>query len=212
MTTILEKIKDSVEQGHYKVTEQLIDQALKKHMPAMRIVEESMVPGMRQMGEKYKNDQADIPKILSCARCMRKGLDLLTPYLETERGLYVGTVILGTVEGDLHDVGKNLVAIMFRSAGFKVIDLGVDISEKQFLKAVKENPDVSIVCLSSLLTTACPAMKHVVKALRQSDTEHRLKIMVGGGAVTKEFADSIGADSYTENAVDAAEVAKTFIV
>ena len=101
---------------------------------------------------------------------------------------------------------------MFRSAGFKVIYLGVDISEKQFLKAVKENPDVSIVCLSSLLTTACPTMKHVVKALRQSDTEHRLKIMVGGGAVTKEFADSIGADSYTENAVDAAEVAKTFIV
>ena len=141
MTTILEKIKDSVEQGHYKITEQLIDQALKKHVSALRIVEDSMVPAMRQMGEKYKNDEADIPKILSCARCMRKGLDLLTPYLETERGLYVGTVILGTVEGDLHDVGKNLVAIMFRSAGFKVIDLGVDISEKQFLKAVKENPD-----------------------------------------------------------------------
>ena len=173
MTTILEKIKDSVEQGHYKVTEQLINQALQKHVPALRIVEESMVPAMRQMGENYKNDQADIPKILSCARCMRKGLDLLAPYLETERGFYV---------------------------------------EKQFLKAVKENPDVSIVCLSSLLTTACPAMKHVVKALRQTDTEHRLKIMVGGGAVTKEFADSIGADSYTENAVDAAEVAKTFIV
>ena len=100
MTTILEKIKDSVEQGHYKITEQLIDQALKKHVPALRIVEDSMVPAMRQMGEKYKNDEADIPKILSCARCMRKGLDLLTPYLETERGLYVGTVILGTVEGD----------------------------------------------------------------------------------------------------------------
>ena len=87
MTTILEKIKNSVEQGHYKVTEQLINQALKKHVPALRIVEESMVPAMRRMGEKYKNDEADIPKILSCARCMRKGLDLLTPYLETERGL-----------------------------------------------------------------------------------------------------------------------------
>ena len=212
MTTILEKIKDSVEQGHYKITAQLINQALKKHVPALRIVEDSMVPAMRQMGEKYKNDEADIPKILSCARCMRKGLDLLSPHLESERGLYVGTVILGTVEGDLHDVGKNLVAIMFRSAGFKVIDLGVDISEKQFLKAVREHPDVSIVCLSSLLTTARPNMKHAVKALRQSDTEHRLKIMVGGGAVTREFAESIGADAYTENAVDAAELAKSFIV
>ena len=211
-TTILKSIKDSVEQGHYKITEQLINQALKQHIPALRIVEESMVPAMRRMGEKYKNDEADIPKILSCARCMRKGLDLLSPHLESERGLYVGTVILGTVGVDINIVGKIMVAIMFRGDGLKWSVLGVDISEKQFLKAVKENPDVSIVCLSSLLTTACPAMKHVVKALRQSDTEHRLKIMVGGGAVTKEFADSIGADSYTENAVDAAEVAKTFIV
>lgn len=171
-----------------------------------------MVPAMRQMGEHYKNNEADIPRILASARCMRKGLDLLTPNLESERGLYVGTVVLGTVEGDLHDVGKNLVAIMFRSAGFKVIDLGVDISEKQFIKAVRQNPDVSIVCLSSLLTTACSSMQHAVKAIRQSDTQHRLKIMVGGGAVTKEFAEQIGADGYSESAVDAAELAKTFIV
>lgn len=210
--SILEELKNSVESGHYKTTEEIILKALKEHVPAIKLVEESMVPAMQQMGEKFKANEVDIPKILACARCMRKGLDLLTPYLDTERGMYLGTVILGTVEGDLHDVGKNLVAIMFRSAGFKVIDLGVDISEKQFLKAVKENPDASIVCLSSLLTTARPSMQHAVKALRQSDTEHRLKIMVGGGAVTKEFADSIGADSYTESAVDAAEKAKTYIL
>ena len=190
---ILEELKNSVESGHYKTTEEIIQRALKGHIPAIKLVEESMVPAMRQMGEKFKSNEADIPKILACARCMRKGLDLLAPYLDT-------------------DVGKNLVAIMFRGAGFKVIDLGVDISEKQFLKAVKENPDASIVCLSSLLTTARPSMKHAVKALRQSDTEHKLKIMVGGGAVTKEFADSIGADSYTESAVDAAEKAKTYIL
>lgn len=124
----------------------------------------------------------------------------------------IGTVILGTVEGDLHDVGKNLVAIMFRSAGFKVIDLGVDIPEKQFLKAVRDNPEVSIVCISSLLTTSIPEMQQVVKSLRRHDKEHRLKIMVGGGAVTQEFADTIGADAYTETAVDAAEKAKTFII
>lgn len=210
--TTLEEIRKSVESGHYKITEQFIAQALKQHIPAIKILNEAMVPAMRQMGERYKNSEADIPRILSSARCMRKGLDILTPGLESERGMYVGTVILGTVEGDLHDVGKNLVAIMFRSAGFKVIDLGVDISEKQFLKAVRQNPDVSIVCLSTLLTTARPSMQHAVKALRQSDTEHRLKIMVGGGAVTKEFAEHIGADAYTESAVDAAELAKTFIV
>lgn len=209
---ILEDIRLSVENGHYKVTEKLLEQALKQHIPAPEILEKSMIPAMRKVGENYKNNQADIPRILAAARCMRKGVDLLTPYLESEQRLYRGTVILGTVEGDLHDVGKNLVAIMFRSAGFKVIDLGVDISQKQFLKAVREHPDVSIVCLSSLLTTARPNMKHAVKALRQSDTEHRLKIMVGGGAVTREFAESIGADAYTENAVDAAELAKSFIV
>ena len=210
--TTLEEIRQSVENGHYKITEQVITQALKQHIPAIKILDEAMVPAMREMGERYKNNEADIPRILSSARCMRKGLDILTPGLESERGLYVGTIILGTVEGDLHDVGKNLVAIMFRSAGFKVIDLGVDISEKQFLKAVRQNPEVSIVCLSTLLTTACPSMQHAVKALRQSDTEHRLKSMVGGGAVTKEFAEHIGADAYTESAVDAAEMAKTFIV
>lgn len=208
----LEEIRDSVENGRYKITEQLIIKALKEHIPKIKIVNEAMVPAMRHVGENYKNNEADIARILAAARCMRKGLDLLGTDFDIENGNYVGTVILGTVEGDLHDVGKNLVAIMFRSAGFKVIDLGVDISEKQFLKAVKQNPDVSIVCLSSLLTTARPNMKHLVKALRQSDTQNRLKIMVGGGAVNKEFADSIGADSYTETAIDAAEAAKTFIV
>lgn len=120
--------------------------------------------------------------------------------------------ILGTVEGDLHDVGKNLVAIMFRSAGFKVIDLGVDISEKQFLRAVKQNPDVSIVCISSLLSTSIPEMEQVVKSLKRSSSKHKFKIMVGGGAVTEQLAKNMGADAYTENCIEAVEVAKTFIV
>ena len=124
----------------------------------------------------------------------------------------IGTVILGTVEGDLHDVGKNLVAIMFRSAGFKVIDLGVDISEKQFLRAVKQNPDVSIVCISSLLSTSIPEMEQVVKSLKRSSSKHKFKIMVGGGAVTEQLAKNMGADAYTENCIEAVEVAKTFIV
>ena len=125
---------------------------------------------------------------------------------------HIGTIILGTIEGDLHDVGKNLVAIMFRSAGFRVVDLGVDISEKKFLKAVAETPDVSIVCISSLLSTTLPEMEQTVKALRRNDPKKRYRIMVGGGAVTRQAAEQMGADAYTENCVEAAEVAKTFIV
>ena len=122
------------------------------------------------------------------------------------------TFIFVTVYVDLNYVGKNLVAIMFRSAGFKVIDLGVDISEKQFLRAVKENPDVSIVCFSSLLSTSIPEMEQVVKSLKRSKSNHKFKIMDGGGAVTKQLAKDMGADAYTENCIEAVEVAKTFIV
>ena len=151
--------------------------------------------------------------ILVAAQLMRSVLDVLEPYIEKDQGSHViGKVILGTVEGDLHDVGKNLVAIMFRSAGFQVIDLGVDVSEKQFLKAVRENPDVSIVCLSSLLTTSMGAMRQVVRTLREAKCTRLLRIMVGGGSVTKEFAEEIGADAYSETAVEAAELAKTFLI
>lgn len=168
--------------------------------------------GYANSGENYKSNGADIIKILAAARSVRKGFELLEEQDSQFGRRNIGTVILGTVEGDLHDVGKNLVAIMFRSAGFKVIDLGVDISEKQFLRAVKQNPDVSIVCISSLLSTSIPEMEQVVKSLKRSSNKHKFKIMVGGGAVTEQLAKNMGADAYTENCIEAVEVAKTFIV
>ncbi len=209
---ILEDIREAVKNGQYKIAESLISQALSSHIPADKILEESMIPAMQATGENYKMNEIDIPKILASARCMRIGMDLLLPHLKTDHGFYIGTAILGTVEGDLHDIGKNLVAVMFRCAGFKVVDLGVNVTEKQFLKAVEQNPDASIVCISSLLTTTHKNIRHTVKALRQSDTDHRLKIMVGGGAVTSEFASQIGADAYTETAMDAARKARTFFI
>ena len=209
---ILEDIRDAVRNGQYRITETLISEALSSHIPAHKILEESMIPAMQETGEDYRMNELDIPRILSCARCMRIGMDLLLPYLETEHTYCVGTAILGTVEGDLHDVGKNLVAVMFRCAGFKVVDLGVNVTEKQFLEAVSQNPDASVVCISSLLTTTRQNMQQTVKSLRRFDTEHRLKIMVGGGAVTDEFASRIGADAYTETAMDAASRARTFLV
>jgi 5-methyltetrahydrofolate--homocysteine methyltransferase len=208
----LEELQRAIEEGHPGESEELVARALGEAVPPMQIVEEAMMPAMKQIGEKFKNQEADIVRILAAARCIRKGFDLLEQKEQGFQQNHIGTVILGTVEGDLHDVGKNLVAIMFRSAGFHVIDLGVDISEKQFLKAVEKNPDVSVVCISSLLSTAIPEMEQVVKALRRNDPEKKYKIMVGGGAVTRDMAEEMGADAYTENCVEAAEVAKTFLV
>ncbi len=210
--TVLEQLQKAIEEGHPGDTERLVKEALKQHISSARIVEEAMTPAMRNVGESYKSNGADIIKILAAARSVRKGFELLEEQDAQFSRRNIGTVILGTVEGDLHDVGKNLVAIMFRSAGFKVIDLGVDISEKQFLRAVKENPDVSIVCISSLLSTSIPEMEQVVKSLKRSKSNHKFKIMVGGGAVTKQLAKDMGADAYTENCIEAVEVAKTFIV
>ena len=184
--TVLEQLRKTIEDGHPGETEKLVREALKQHIPAGRIVEEAMTPAMRTVGENYKSNGADIIKILAAARSVRKGFELLEEQDSQFGRRNIGTVILGTVEGDLHDVGKNLVAIMFRSAGFKVIDLGVDISEKQFLRAVKQNPDVSIVCISSLLSTSIPEMEQVVKSLKRSSNKHKFKIMVGGGAVTEQ--------------------------
>ena len=203
--TTLELLKEAIEVGHPRDAQALVYQCLEEGLSSSEIIDQAMIPAMKSAGEYYKNNDADIPRILSAARSVRKAYDILQ-----EESL--GTIILGTVEGDLHDVGKNLVALMFRSAGFKVIDLGVDISEKQFLKAVKENPDASIVCISSLLTTALPEMQQVVKSLRKHDPKHKLKIMVGGGAVTEELAKQFGADAYSDSAIEAAEKAKTFII
>lgn len=209
---ILEKLTQAIEQGHPNETEELVRTALEEGIDPVVLVEEVMVPAMRKVGEKYKDQQVDIPGILSSARSVQKGFQIVKELKADYSKKECGTIILGTIEGDLHDVGKNLVAMMFRGAGFNVIDLGVDISEKQFLRAVKENPEVSIVCISSLLSTTLQELKQVVKALRKNDPKHKYKIMIGGGAVTKELAEKIGADGYTDNCVDAAEMAKKFVL
>ena len=208
----LERIRTSIINGFYKDALELTKQALAEQIPADVILEEGLVPAMRQVEELYKQEILSIPNILASARCMKKGLEILQPYLETPDYQPIARVILGTVKGDLHDMGKNLVAIMFRSNGFEVIDLGVDVSDRQFLTAIRENPDAELVCISSLLTTTLKEMQHIVRSIRRYDTGHRLKIMVGGAPVTQEFADSIGADGYTENAMDAAKMARSFFV
>lgn len=210
--TLLEQVRKAIEDGHPRETQNLVDEALKQHISPEKIVEEAMTPAMQTVGEMYRTQKMDIVHILSSANSVKRGFELMEARVENFRRRNMGTVILGTVEGDLHDLGKNLVALMFRSAGFQVIDLGIDISEKRFLQAIKENPDVSIVCISTLLSTALPEMEQVVRSLKRNKSRYHYKIMVGGGAVTAELADKMGADAYTENCVEAVEVAKTFIV
>lgn len=210
--SIIQEIREAIENGRPRETEKLVRQAIGEGISPPEILEEAMTPAMRNAGKAFQDRDGDIPRILTAARSMRKGLDILEPYMDKELKEPIATVVVGTVKGDLHDVGKNLVAIMFRSAGFKVIDLGVDVSEREFLQAVRKNPEVSLVCISSLLTTCAPEMRHVVKTLRENKETAHIRIMVGGGSVTQEMADEMGADAYTETAVDAAEVAKTFFV
>lgn len=210
--TVLKQLQKAIEDGDTGDTAELVKEALRQHISPVKIMEEAMTPAMRSVGENYKTNGTDIIKILTAAQSLRKGFDVLEEQDEQFCRRNIGTVILGTVEGDLHDVGKNLVALMFRSAGFKVVDLGVDNSEKQFLRAVKEHPDVSIVCISSLLTTTLPGMEQVVKSLKRNSDKYQFKIMVGGGAVTEQLAQHMGADAYTENCIEAVEVAKTFLV
>lgn len=164
----LEEIRKAIECGKPKDTERLIRQALEDGENPAVILEDAMVPAMRTAGEAYRREESDIPKILLAARSMQKGLNILEPILEQDPDRHPGTVILGTVEGDLHDVGKNLVAIMLRSAGFEVIDLGVDVSGRMFQRAIKEHPEAEIVCISSLLTTSMPGMRQIVKQLKRT--------------------------------------------
>lgn len=206
------EVRRAIEQGQPKEAERLVKKALEAGLPAAEILNQGMVEAMRLVGQQYKNGELYIPGILAAARAMRNGVTVLEPELMKQNHGKIGMVILGTVEGDLHDMGKNLVGMMFRCSGFEVIDLGVDVSKKQFLAALRENPQASIVCISTLLSTTLPEMRRIVQGLRQADKKRRLKIMVGGAPVTQEFADSIGADAYTENAVDAAELARSFFV
>ena len=210
MKEIVEQIRIAIKDGHPQETADMMNTAFASGITAKEIVDEGMLPAMRDVSEVFQNGDSDIPRTLAAARCIRRGFELIEQRADRDQTQKIGKVILGTVEGDLHDVGKNLVALMFRSVGFEVVDLCVDISEKQFLKAIRENPDVSIVCLSSLLNTSIPEMAQVVKRLRRNP-KRTYKILVGGGAVTRELAEQMGADAYTETAADCASLAKKLI-
>jgi 5-methyltetrahydrofolate--homocysteine methyltransferase len=169
------------------------------------------IGAMGIVGEKFKNGEIFVPEMLVAAKSMKSGVEVLKPYLASGEVGALGTVIIGTVSGDMHDIGKNLVAMMIESKGFTVVDLGVDVPKEKFVEACIEHPEAKVVALSALLTTTMGAMEETVELLNSQEFRNRIKIMVGGAPVTKEFCEKIGADAFTQDAASAAEKAKELI-
>ncbi len=187
--------------------ENLVNAALASDTPAIDILNNGLIAGMDIVGEKMENGDMFIPEVLMAAQAMGVCVGVLKPLLGDEAGLQGASVVIGTVKGDLHDIGKNLVAMMMESAGMTVHNLGVDIAPEDFVSQIKEK-EAKIVCLSALLTTTMPAMKQTVDAIVEAGLRDQVKIMVGGAPVTQAFADEIGADGFAPDAGSASKMAK----
>lgn len=200
----------ATEAGKNKEIGQCVQEALDAGCDPTAILNDGMIGAMAVVGENFKKEIIFVPQMLAAARAMKAGVEVLKPYLATGEAGSAGKIILGTVAGDLHDIGKNLVGMMFESAGFEVLDLGVDVPIQTFIDTVNENKDATIVALSALLTTTMPSLRDTVAALLKQPFRPRIKIMVGGAPISQAFADEIGADAYTEDAASAAEKAKEY--
>lgn len=203
---ILNDISINLQNGKKKDVLALCQQAIDEGLPAEQILNQGLLAGMDVIGVQFKNNEIFVPQVLVAARSMSAGAEFLKPYLADAAVEKKGKVCIGTVEGDLHDIGKNLVVMMFEGKGFEVIDLGVDVSPEKFVQTAVEQ-QCDIIGCSSLLTTTMPQMGNVIKAAEEAGVRDRVKIMIGGAPVTEEFAESIGADAYTPDATSAAEKA-----
>lgn len=204
----LEEIKELLQKGRAKNVAQLVQEALDEGIEAKKILSDSLLEGMSIVGDKFKRDEVFVPEVLVAARAMNKGIEILKPHLQDSDNSSKGKVVLGTVKGDLHDIGKNLVKIMMEGKGIEVIDLGTDVTAETFIDEAKKN-DVDIICCSALLTTTMAEMKKVVDMVKAEGLD--MKVMIGGAPVNQEYCDEIGADYYTDDAASAADVAKTIL-
>lgn len=210
MSEYNEKMMQLVIAGDSATLGNVIQQALNAEATAAKILEDALLPAMDIVGKRMKSGEMFIPEVLLAAKTMQSGLEILTPLLADQERSNAGTCVLGTVEGDLHDIGKNLVGMMLEGSGFKVIDLGINVTGADFAKAVEDN-DAGIIGMSALLTTTMPRMKETIDHLSEIGLRDRVKVMVGGAPVTEQYAKEIGADGYGFNAADAVEKAKAFI-
>ena len=200
----IQEIATAVENGKVKLIEGLVQEALDAGEDPNAILDKGMIAAMGNIGAKFQANEVFVPEMLVSAKTMKKGVEILRPHLASGSLGKLGKFIVGTVAGDLHDIGKNLVALMIESAGFEVIDLGVDVPPAKFVEALKENPDCKLIGASSLLTTTMLSLKDIVAAVHAEGYKDKVKIMVGGAPVTQEYANEIGADAYTPDAGSAA--------
>ena len=205
-----EKFFQSLSEGEIEEVKTLVQEALDAGESAERVLREGLIPAMDRVGVRFKNGELYIPEVLLAARAMHAGMAILKPILSKSTETIAGKVLIGTVKGDLHDIGKNLVAMMIEGGGFDVIDLGIDVPASRFVEAVKEHRP-QVVGMSALLTTTMVEMKKTIQALEEAGQKDRVKIIVGGAPVTEDFAKDIGADGYAPDAAVAVDVVRSWI-
>ena len=203
----LKELYDAVVSGNAKTTQAITQQALADGVDPLTLVNDYMVPAMDEVGRRFEANEYFVPELLISARAMKAALELIRPLLTARGDKPVGRVAIGTVKGDLHDIGKNLVASLLEGGGFEVIDLGVNVSPEKFIATVNEK-QANIIAMSALLTTTMPSMKTTIDALKQAGVRGKVKVLIGGAPITQKYADEIGADGYSENAVGAVALAK----
>lgn len=208
--SILAEISELMQKGRGPLVKEKVQAAIDEGIEIKQILEEGLLSGMSIIGEKFKNNQVFVPEVLIAARAMNMGVEVLKPYLAKAGVESKGTAIIGSVKGDLHDIGKNLVKLMFEGKGIEVVDLGTDVEADAFIDAAIQH-NAKIICCSALLTTTMGEMKNIVDAAVRKGVRDQVKIMVGGAPVTEEFCNSIGADCYAADAASAADAAYSFL-
>jgi 5-methyltetrahydrofolate--homocysteine methyltransferase len=203
----LKPLHEAILKGDAKTSKTVTEQALAAGVDPLKLVQEYMMPAMAEVGRRFECNEYFVPELLLAARAMKAALELIRPLLAASGAKPAARVALGTVKGDLHDIGKNLVMAMLEGGGFEVIDLGVNVTPEQFVAAV-QSKGANIVAMSALLTTTMPSMKTTVEALQQAGVRQQVKVLVGGAPVTQKYADEIGADGYSESAAGAVNAAK----
>jgi 5-methyltetrahydrofolate--homocysteine methyltransferase len=203
----LKKIAESLIQGNASRIRELVQEAIDDGQDTGMILQEGLIAGMDVIGDRFKMNEIYIPEVLIAARAMKEGMVLLRPLIASEAIKNEGAIVLGTVKGDLHDIGKNLVGVMLEGAGFDIIDVGIDVPAEKFIEATKEN-NASIIGLSCLLTTTMAAMEDAILSINNSRLNAKVKIMIGGAPITQKYADEIGADGYAPDAARAVDLAR----
>ena len=210
MSDTVENIKNAVIVGKHNEIEGLVQSAIDEGLPLEKVINDGLIGAMDVVGQRFSDNEIYVPEMLVCAVTMKKGLELIKPLLKSGEAKAKGTILMGTVKGDLHDIGKNLVAMMLEGAGFKVVDLGVDMTVEKVIEQVETvGPD--ILGLSALLTTTMPEMKNVIEALKEKGLRDSVKVIVGGAPLDAGFAEKIGADGFGRDAADAVRLAKKLV-